>query len=524
MKLSLVLDSASVPAWVAEVFRRLQRNPLVSIQSFSTLDSKRELGSEPMLFRLYLQWDERRNKSKFNPLAPVDLSSELAGLPQVSPDDIQADAAIWLSDSPAEMPRGQKLTRGVLRFVPSDPRRRTSGPPYYWELFHREPVSGSAWELMPGSGEQSLIVAEGYAATEIGWSLRQNQAAPYANAPALLEKSLYQLSRALSGSDLQLSKSQEGSSRLPDIPADRRQSLRLGSFIKKNLERSIHRRAAYGRKEPFWFVAYRTNPKLFLARTGEFQRDGFQVIHAPQGSFFADPFVISHAGKTYLFVEDYPYREGKGVISVLEIEADGKVGSPRRVLERPYHLSYPFVFEHGDSIYMIPETLGSRRIELYKAKAFPSGWELVHIFKEDISAADTTLWIQDGVYYFFTNVAEPGTTPNDLLYLYLADSLTGEWRSHPANPICTDVRSSRSAGKLFVRANKLIRPAQDCSVRYGYACQLNEVLTLSPTEYRERPVGRIEPDWHPGLIGTHTMNSNETIEVIDGQIYKSRYE
>jgi hypothetical protein len=173
---------------------------------------------------------------------------------------------------------------------------------------------------------------------------------------------------------------------------------------------------------------------------------------------------------------------------------------------------------------MIPETLGSRRIELYKATNFPYGWELVHTFKEDVDAVDTTLWVQDGIYYFFTNVVEAGTTPNDLLYLYCAESLTGEWRSHPANPICADVRSSRSAGGLFLRENKLIRPAQDCSVRYGYACQLNEILTLSPTEYRERPAGRIEPDWYPGLIGTHTVNSNETIEVIDGQIYKSRNE
>jgi hypothetical protein len=260
-----------------------------------------------------------------------------------------------------------------------------------------------------------------------------------------------------------------------------------------------------------------------VARTGQFRKDGLQVVEPPKGSFLADPFVIASGGKTYVFIEEYPYREGKGVISVLEVGSDGRMGTAQRVLERPYHLSYPFVFEHDGSIYMIPETMGSRRIELYRATAFPAGWELVHVLKEDIDAVDTTLWIRDGIYYFFTNIAETGTTPNDLLYLYLSDSLFGEWMPHPANPICADVRSSRNAGCLFLRENKLIRPAQDCSLRYGYACQLNEVETLSPTEYRERPVGRIEPDWYPGLIGTHTINSNETIEVVDGQIYRSRY-
>ena len=519
MRLSLVLDSAAVPAWVAEVVRRLRRNPLVSIESFSTIGANRRPSSQPLLYRLYLYWDDRRNRSNFNPLAIVDLSSELAGLAQKSLDEVEADAAIWLSNSPAKVVPGQRLTRGVLRFVPSDPRRQSCGPPYYWELFHHEPVSGSAWELMPGTGEQPSIVAEAYSATEIGWSLRQNQAVPYAKAAALLERSLYHLSGA---SALDNSPSPTASSTQIQPPAGSSRSLRLGTFIGKNVRRSIHRRAAYGRKEPFWFVAYRADPKLFVSRTGQFHRDGFQVIPAPEGSFFADPFVMSQAGRTYIFVEDYPYREGKGVISVLEVGSDGQIGQPQRVLDRPYHLSYPFVFEHGNSVYMIPETLASRRIELYKATNFPYGWELVHIFKEDFDAVDTTLWIQDGIFYFFTNLVEPGTTPNDLLYLYLADSLTGEWRSHPANPICADVRSSRSAGGLFVRGKSLIRPAQDCSVRYGYACQLNEIQTLSPTEYRERPAGRIEPDWHPGLIGTHTVNSNETIEVIDGQIYKSR--
>lgn len=471
----------------------------------------------PLLYRFYLRWDEERNRLSFDPLAVVDLTRDLAGIPQVSKHEIEADAAIWLSGSGLHPFPGERLTYGVLRFVPSDPHRRTSGPPYYWELFHHEPVSGSAWELIRRD-KPPAIAADGYSATEIGWSLRQNQAAPYGKAPSLLERSLYELSRTSGGKLETLSPAPE--SRLePNDP----KPLQFGTFIGKNLKRSLHRRLAYRGKEPYWFVAYRTDPKLFVARTRQFQRNGFQIIEAPKESFFADPFVISWEGKTHIFIEDYPYREGKGVISVLGVASDGQVTSAQRVLERPYHLSYPFVFEHQGSVYMIPETMSSRRIELYKATAFPSGWELVHVLKEDIDAVDTTLWIQDGIYYFFTNIAETGTTPNDLLYLYTADSLFGEWTPHPANPICADVRSSRSAGCLFLREGKLIRPAQDCSVRYGYACQLNEIQTLSPAEYRERPVSRIEPDWYPGLIGTHTINSNETIEVIDGQVYRSRY-
>ncbi|MFL6448873.1 MAG: hypothetical protein ACJ746_14470 [Bryobacteraceae bacterium] len=524
MKVSLVLDSVAVPAWVAEVVRRLLRNPLVQIASVATtgVDPKPS-ESLPLLYRAYVQWDERRNTAKFNPLETVDLANELAGIPQISSDEIDSDLLVWLSSSQPQALSGRTLAFGLLRFVASDPRRQNSGPPYYWELFRQEPISGSAWELLPGTGGDPFVAAEGYSATEIGWSLRLNQTSPYSKAPALLERSLYELCRrspAKAREDIPPA----GVAR-PKPAGDVRctKSLRLGSFIGKNVTRSLHRRLAYRGKEPYWFVAYRSDPNRFLRRTGQFHTDGFKAIEPPEGSFLADPFLIAQNGKNFIFVEDYPYREGKGVISVLEVDANGQIGSAERVLERPYHLSYPFVFEHEGSIYMIPETMGSRRIELYEAKAFPSRWELVHVLKEDIEAVDTTLWIQDGIYYFFTNVAELGATPNDLLYLYISDSLCGEWIPHPANPICADVRSSRSAGCLFVRQNRIIRPAQDCSIRYGYACQLNEIQTLSPTEYRERPVGRIDPNWHPGLIGTHTINSNETIEVIDGQIYKSRY-
>jgi hypothetical protein len=194
------------------------------------------------------------------------------------------------------------------------------------------------------------------------------------------------------------------------------------------------------------------------------------------------------------------------------------------VLERPYHLSYPFVFEHEGQAYMIPETMDAHRIELYRALDFPLRWELAHVLRENVDAVDTTLYVRDGIFYFFTNIVERGVTPNDLLYLFYSDSLTGHWHPHPANPVCSDVRQSRGAGKLFQTNGKLVRPAQDCSHRYGYACQLNEVHALSPTEFRESPVARIEPDWFPGLIGTHTINSDDAIEVIDGQIYKARHD
>jgi hypothetical protein len=46
---------------------------------------------------------------------------------------------------------------------------------------------------------------------------------------------------------------------------------------------------------------------------------------------------------------------------------------------------------------------------------------------------------------------------------------------------------------------------------------LNRIDVLTPSEYRETPVGRIDPTWSRGLSATHTYNFTETLEVIDGR-------
>ena len=64
--------------------------------------------------------------------------------------------------------------------------------------------------------------------------------------------------------------------------------------------------------------------------------------------------------------------------------------------------------------------------------------------------------------------------------------------------------------ELFSRkTEKFNRPAQNCAKRYGYGMQLNEIVTLSETDYEERPIRSIFPDWASDLRTTHTINKSE---------------
>jgi hypothetical protein len=266
-----------------------------------------------------------------------------------------------------------------------------------------------------------------------------------------------------------------------------------------------------------WFVAVRNNRELFRTCQNRFVPQSFRDVPSPIGSQLADPFVIEENGHNWLFVEEIPAGAAKGRLAVMELDRDGGCGEPVTILERPYHLSYPFVFRDGREFFMIPETSANNDIQLYRATRFPFEWTLEKVLYSNVRAVDTTPLFLDGIWYFFTTSARLGYET----FLFWSNSLDGEWHYHPRNPICSDVRRARGAGPLFRFQGSLIRPAQDCSVRYGYAIALNRVLNISPTDYGEELIEVIYPKWRKGLLGTHTLTSSNSFEAMDGLRYSS---
>jgi hypothetical protein len=122
----------------------------------------------------------------------------------------------------------------------------------------------------------------------------------------------------------------------------------------------------------------------------------------------------------------------------------------------------------------------------------------------------------------FANIAVEGTVNTDELYLFQAPSPVGPWQPHRRNPVKSDGRCARPAGRLFYWNGDLYRPSQDCSGRYGAAIVINKVLQLNECEYREAVVSRIEPKWAPHLLATHTINSAPGITVADVLVRQRR--
>lgn len=247
----------------------------------------------------------------------------------------------------------------------------------------------------------------------------------------------------------------------------------------------------------------------------------YKPLRSPRGCFWADPFVVWEKENYYIFVEEFIYKRKKAHISVLEMNSDGILTGHRRVIEKPYHMSYPFIFKEKDTYYMIPETAGNRTIELYRCTEFPDKWEFVKSIMKDISATDTTLFYYKAKWWLFTTLDQTGSVSGgstELFLFYSDDPFSDNWVSHPLNPVVSDESNARCAGSVFIQNGEIYRPSQDCSMRYGRGLNINHITMLSENEYNEISVREIKPEWNPMLKGMHTFNFDKNITIID--VYK----
>ena len=268
-----------------------------------------------------------------------------------------------------------------------------------------------------------------------------------------------------------------------------------------------------------WYLMYKFDKSTDLS-FGTFNK-----IVPPKDRFWADPHVIQNDGNLYIFVEEYLYKTGKGHISVIEMNSSGQYKDPVPVIKEDYHLSYPYVFEYKNKYYMVPESAQNNTIDLYECDDFPNNWKFKMTLMKNVKAVDTTIFFYQDKWWLFTGMAEnEGAFPEVELFLFYSDELfTTDWISHPLNPVISDVSSARPAGKLFIKNGKVYRPSQDCSKSYGYGFNINEVLCLTETEYLEKKVSEVKPNWDKRLIATHTFTSTETFVIIDGLTRHSKF-
>jgi len=245
----------------------------------------------------------------------------------------------------------------------------------------------------------------------------------------------------------------------------------------------------------------------------------FKKIIPPKDRFWADPFIVYKNEKYYVFFEELIYSEKIGHISLIEIDKNGNHSKPEKILDLPFHLSYPFIFEFEKNYYFIHASISKNRasVDLFKCIEFPYKWEFYKELIPNMPLVDTTLFYHKNKWWLFACVANnDGTSLSKNLVLYYNDSLiNNSWISHPQNPIISDISKARPAGNIFNMQDRLIRPSQNCSKYYGYGLCFNEIIKLTETEYEEKLIESFEPKLNNDFIGMHTFNRKNNLTIID---------
>ncbi len=270
-------------------------------------------------------------------------------------------------------------------------------------------------------------------------------------------------------------------------------------------------------KRPFyWRTAHRLVEGPGIADSGRIDGTPFTELADDGERFYADPFVFEWRDRLYLFVEEFPYALGRGIVSVAECRPDGSIETPRPVLEEPHHLSYPQVFAHDGEVYMIPESSGGKELVLYRAEHFPHAWVREAVLVEGKKLNDMTLLIRDDRFWLVGTEQRGQGSASDTMVVYSAKGLAGPWAPHPMNPVLVDRRAARPGGPFIVEPDgRTFLPLQDGTDTYGGGLGIAELLVLTDDDVQFGPVTPIAPGDAWAREGIHTLSRSGRLEVID---------
>ncbi len=523
LKIGIALDSLTVSAWKISLMEKIQGSDHSRIELFLLLNSQSGKNASnantTSLFKLHRKFDARFFPTSHNGFFPKNIQDTFPKIELITNlENNKIDVLLWLKNETPPTDFYQKSLYGIWFFSHGHLGQESTNESVigYHSFFQKQETSTSSLLIKRTKSDTPIIAYQSWSMPHAyAWTRSQNE--EVWKITSFVPRALKQLHQV--GETIFFSSSRTlGSGKTiinnntPTFFNSLQNIVRHFVFLTKRILQNLLSKRQ-------WILLFHIQEE----RSESFSK--FKKLTPSKDKFWADPFLWQHEGEHFIFFEELPFATEKGHISVLKIDSSGKISTPEKILDLPYHLSYPFLFEFEKTLYMIPESFSNRNIQLFECTNFPNQWQHKMNLMEDLIAADTTLFFHQNKWWMFTSIDENnGESLDDELFLFYADSpLTSEWTPHPMNPIVSDVRRARPAGNLFIDNGKIIRPSQDCSKVYGHGLNFNQIEILSETDYQEKLLTNIRPDWDKNLHRVHSYNFQNGLTIIDGMIHRNKY-
>lgn len=536
----LMLDSFLVPRWFFYVLKNLQNSNNIKIKLIvingtkilnnSNLISKFIRNHNYFLYKFYMKFENAFFQSESNPLDMVDVTDLLQDIPSITVVPKQTKFSDRLDENDVlkiknynldvlfrfgfRIIRGSILSAakfGIWSYHHGDILSNRGGPAGFWEVLQNQSITGSTLQILNEDLDGGTILYKSYSNTD-NHSVNRNRVNYYWKSADFIERKLNEL--YLYGEKNffdTIKKFNEDlnfyDNKLYSIPTNKEMFKLMTKHFIKLLKSKFHSWFYFDQ----WILMFDIGDKV----SKSFWR--YKEMIPPKDRFWADPQIIYLNEKYYVFFEEYFYKQKKGHISLIIFDKNGNFSQSKKILEQPYHLSYPFVFQYAGDFYLIPETYSKETIEVYKCDVFPYKWHFHKILIDNICAVDSTIFYYGDKWWLFAGVSSNKfSSPSEELCLFFSDDpINGKWKPHPHNPVVSDVRKARPAGKIFELNGNIYRPSQNCSINYGHGVIFNKIITLNEYDYHEVEVQSLESNWNTELNGFHTFNYCDGLSIID---------
>jgi hypothetical protein len=399
---------------------------------------------------------------------------------------------------------------GVWSYHHDDDRKYRGVPTGFWEIMFNDPVNAAILQRLTSKLDSGVILHKAYFGTiNHSWEANLNN---------LFQSSTewpLQVCREIENGNTEFLKATNSpESAIYKLPGNAKMFRFLLKVLANKLRFHYHD----------LFLTEKWNVGIIPLPLKEMVKPGIINIPEPlwlkisnlKSVYHADSFGFVEDNICHILCEEYDYRTAKGFLTSVQFDLKSNLILRKTVaLEKYHHLAYPYLFENEGVYYCIPENSRGGCVDLYKYDISDGKLVFEQTLIENLRAVDASLYQHDGFWWlFFTDTI----ATNERLHIWYSENFRGPYISHANNPVKVDIRSSRPAGNLFLLDGKLLRPAQDCSIRSGRRICINQVIRLTPTEFIEEEYAILNPDIGSKYSdGMHTFCVTGNAIIVDGK-------